>query len=1351
MKKIYSSRLFLGMLFATIATSLQAQTATVTSPTDGLPGSLRNTIATANAGDTILFAPITDNIVQVLVTGEIVIDKALVILGNDSNLTKIGGVTSRIFNITSADSVIISGITFQDGLDSRGGAITADNTILKIRSSAFLNNIADTIGGALNLVNSPTSITQTYFMGNIANGIAANEGGGAIANSNALLDITNATFSNNSALGASGSGGAVLNLAAGNLTVRTSVFNSNTAMRAGGAIESNSGAGSKIILENDTCRGNTTGSAPGNGGALHLTGPIDADVIGGVYSGNVAAAEGGALWNGAGTMLVSGVLLERNIANGAAADQGGGAIYNLSGTLDINTNSILRGNIAGGASGSGGGILNDVGATLIVSNSAIVGNISSRAGGGIEDNSGAATTITMMNVVLDSNVTASAPGNGGGLHITGAGNLAITGGTVSVNSANQEGGGLWNGSGTMTITGTLIENNLSLGAASHDGGSGVFNNGGTLNILAGTIVKGNIATGSSASGGGLLSLNGAVTITGASFESNSANRAGGAIEIIDGTLTVSNSDFINNDVNGTAGAPNPGNGGVLHISGVTTASFMGGTATGNTAAREGGALWNQVGSTLTVDGGFVMDSNSANGPAADDGGGAIFNNGGALVLNAAILSNNQATGAAGSGGGVFNATGGTITGTGVTIIKNRAIRAGGAIEDASNASLKLISAILDSNTVGATPGNGGAIHVSGSSNVTLTGGTVNGNVATSEGGGLWNGSGVMTVSGVTIKGNRASGAGADQGGGGIYNLSGALNVLAGSMITDNIADGLLGSGGGILNDVGAALNVISSTIANNSAVRAGGGIEDNSGAASIFSLTDVTLTGNSTAASPGNGGAVHITGAGNLKISNSIVDNNTASAEGGGLWNGSGTMEVIKTSFSGNIASGAGSDQGGGALFNQNGNLIVSGGSTFTGNMATGAAGSGGAIMNDVGSFLSVTASAFTANQSMRAGGAIEDNSGASTTVQIKSSTFTSNTTGNAPGNGGAIHITGMGNMTVDGSVFTNNTAAKEGGALWNSVGDMFITNSHITNNTANGNAADDGGAGVFNNGGKLIIDASSIIKNNAAGTNARGGGILSVGSGQVAIMRSTLSGNSAFDGGAFSASAGSSISSSTIVNNTATSQGGGIYQSGVTVSLSGNIIALNTATNGNNLQVNAATITSGGYNLIGKDDAAVFTPLTGDTEGTNASPIDPLIDVLASNGGITFGHKLKCGSPAIDMGNPTNVDTDQFGLAVFGTKRDIGALELQTVCVSIAEANKQVVLQLYPNPATSGIINIANVDGNYTQLKIYQIQTGSLVRDLTIETGSITVDINELTNGVYSAVAIGENQRAVSKFVVIK
>ncbi|MEZ6137410.1 MAG: hypothetical protein R3C53_21180 [Pirellulaceae bacterium] len=295
--------------------------------------------------------------------------------------------------------------------------------------------------------------------------------------------------------------------------------------------------------------------------------------------------------------------------------------------------------------------------------------MANRAGGGIEAETGTTTNLTnvfltMNNAGVSPDATA-APGNGGGLHITGAGNATITGGEVTDNVAALEGGGLWNGAGTMTIDGTLIAGNTASGPAADDGGGGVFNNGGTLNVTGATITD-NLADGAAGSGGGLFTLAGTVMVTGTTFSFNSAQSSWGGIEIVNGELSLIDSNLISNDVDGGAGTPAPGNGGGLHVSGDAAAvTIDGGSVFNNLAASEGGGLWNQAGSTLVVQNGTLIDSNEAFGNDATNGGGGIFNNGGVVnVTGVPTISNNFASGTAGSGGGIFN---GNLVGPGGTV------------------------------------------------------------------------------------------------------------------------------------------------------------------------------------------------------------------------------------------------------------------------------------------------------------------------------------------------------------------------------------------------------------------------------------------------------------------------------------------------------------------------------------------------------------------------------------------------------------------------------------------------------------------------------------------------------------
>ena len=221
------------------------------------------------------------------------------------------------------------------------------------------------------------------------------------------------------------------------------------------------------------------------------------------------------------------------MASGAEANQGGGGLFNAGGELFVN-NSTFTNNEADGASGSGGGILNDLG-VLTVINSTFTANTSSRAGGGIEDNSVEGNTLKLTTVTFDSNTTEGAPGNGGGLHITGPGNSTVDSCLVLNNLASAEGGGLWNGSGLMAVSNTTLQANLVTGIESNQGGGGLFNAGGTVNIQTSAIVN-NESTASH--GGGIMSENGQVDIYTTTISNNSAEVDGGGISLINSPATV---------------------------------------------------------------------------------------------------------------------------------------------------------------------------------------------------------------------------------------------------------------------------------------------------------------------------------------------------------------------------------------------------------------------------------------------------------------------------------------------------------------------------------------------------------------------------------------------------------------------------------------------------------------------------------------------------------------------------------------------------------------------------------------------------------------------------------------------
>ncbi len=969
---------------------------------------------------------------------------------------------------------------------------------------------------------------------------------------------------------------------------------------------------------------------------LQITGTVDVTITGvTVRYGNATGIDesgGGIAVTGGATVQIHDSALTDNSSQGDQPGEGGGALFNDVGSALTLSNTFVLTNTAINGLGNGGGILNA--GNLTVMGGEIANNQAARAGGGVENNNGSTMFVDTM---LNNNLAGV---NGGGLHISAAGVVTMTGGSATGNLAQMEGGALWNSArGALTVQNARLTENNANGNGADQGGGAIHNDGGML-VISDTMILTNTALGTSGSGGGILAVPGsAVTVSGGEISGNRASRAGGGIEIRATmtdvvTATVTSVLLTNNDT-----GSNPGNGGALHITGPGNVTVSSSTVTSNTAAAEGGGLWNSAAGTLTV-ASSTIQGNSASGNAADQGGGGLYTDGGKLIVTNSTVNNNRATGTAGSGGGILVNPGGTLAFDGGTISGNNANRAGGGIElnatVTDTAAITVSNVSLVNNSTGSMPGNGGGLHITGPGTANFLGGTVSNNMAVAEGGGLWNSVvGTLTVSDTLITFNMASGVAADQGGGGIYSDGGAL-MVTNAEITNNQADGTAGSGGGILVKGGNA-TISGGMINGNMAMRAGGGIEVNAGTVTAtitttLAINSVTLASNSTGSSPGNGGALHITGPGSVAITNSVVATNTAAAEGGGLWNSAaGRLSVTGTRLESNVANGNDADQGGGALYNDGGSLTVTN-ATILNNRADGTSGSGGGILNNGGT-LQLSGSTLTGNTAMRAGGAVEDNAGDG--VAITGATFSSNSTGANPGNGGALHITGAGTVTVTMSSIMSNTASAEGGGLWNSAaGTLIVDKSTLSQNMASGSAADQGGGALYNDGGTLHVSNSTISANSAV---AAGGGLHN-NNGRATVVNATFYDNGA-DNGA-----------------------GGISNSGASLGITNTIVAHMAASG-----ADCSGVTAGLFNL--DSDGSCQADITG----------DPMLDTLKDNGGGTLTHALLLESPAIDAGDDAtcaaapinNVDQRSMSRPV-GAHCDLGAYEGSTT-------NMLMIIKYFP------------------------------------------------------------------------
>ncbi|MCA9433159.1 MAG: hypothetical protein KC940_21755, partial [Candidatus Omnitrophica bacterium] len=275
---------------------------------------------------------------------------------------------------------------------SDGGGIYSIGLNLAFWESTLSGNRAGRSGGGIWSGSQNLSINQATITGNTASGDEADEGGGGV-----FIEIGSANLmgeseiANNSADGILGSGGGVL-LLHGDLTVSAScVIDNNSANRSGGGVEIVDGMATfnqTYIRDNDV-DGKAGIPNPGNGGGVHISGDfLTATFNDCVVENNVAASEGGGLWNQTNTVLnFNGGRIVSNTSNsgGGTINDGGGGVFNNGGVVLVSAGlspTTIMGNRALEDNGSGGGILS-VGGGVGLTDAIVLGNQAVAKGGGI--------------------------------------------------------------------------------------------------------------------------------------------------------------------------------------------------------------------------------------------------------------------------------------------------------------------------------------------------------------------------------------------------------------------------------------------------------------------------------------------------------------------------------------------------------------------------------------------------------------------------------------------------------------------------------------------------------------------------------------------------------------------------------------------------------------------------------------------------------------------------------------------------------------------------------------------------------------------------------------------------------
>ncbi len=409
----------------------------------------------------------------------------------------------------------------------------------------------------------------------------------------------------------------------------------------------------------------------------------------------------------------------------------------------------------------------------------------------------------------------------------------------------------------------------------------------------------------------------------------------------------------------------------------------------------------------------------------------------------------------------------------------------------------------------------------------------------------------------------------------------------------------------------------------------------------------------------GSGGGIRDQGIAGLTLTNMVVTDNIATADGGGLsMENTVSAHWILTINNSLISDNHAGDAGGGVETDGSSKVFINAGTVITGNTCVN---QGAGVWLDaiqVGNVfqaanLVVIGAVITDNQALTMLGGGIGNSG-NGPVTITSCTIANNF---AAGTGGGFaDSNNQGTLTVTNSLFLNNVAVGSGGAIQEGGPTTSITSTEIA-----GNISGNSGGALFVNGTTLTVNQSTLANNLASGdgNGLGGGGIELQTTGNANITDTTIAGNRALNnaganGGGIDAGlafTGTLMLLNDTINANFASNGGGIFSA-----LSGmpNVLVQNTILAQNLIAAGGAGIdadgTTGAFldaggNLIGvAGDANTGLGHSSATQtGTLAKPLDPQLNVLAFYGGPVVGapgdaiglqtETLKPGSKAIGKG----------------------------------------------------------------------------------------------------------------------
>jgi len=694
--------------------------------------------------------------------------------------------------------------------------------------------------------------------------------------------------------------------------------------------------------------------------------------------------------------------------------------------------------------------------------------------------SGAGTDVVIdgLNIANGNNSTAAFQ-SGGGILVNANSILSLSNSTVSGNSANRDGGGIFN-LGTLSVSNSTVSDNTTAT-------EGIYSGGGIYNNAAFSLVNSTVSNNSASFGGGIYNpQNRNISISDSIISGNSVSFYGGGINN-EGNLNLSNSTIFDNSARQGGGIYT---GGQLYYFSVGSATITNSTVSGNAASEDGGGIYNY--SNVTVINSTIANNTADSDSDGTGSGGGIANARSATIGNTIIADNfdrstsgdinpdvynydDEYTGVTGqftdSGNNLIGNQGSNTDFTTSTLVGTTTNPIDPKLSPLQNNGGNTLTHALQTGSPAINAGNNSLVPANTSIDQRgadrIVDGTVD--IGAYEDGGVNN---PITTADTVVTNTNDSGAGSlrqallnanANAGADIITFAGVflddipdiINLTSGQLtITDDVT--IMGIGASQLTisgnntyrvveisgkDTDATINGVKVANANNIF-------------GAILVNGDATLDLTNSTVSNSSGSVGGIFNRGTLTLTNSTVSDNSGSFAGGGLYN-SGTLNLNNSVVSNNTAYNYEASSYGGGIFNT-GNLNIDN-STFANNRA-----SSGAFARYAPPLLPATY-----------GGSIY-NSGI---VNITNSTVSDS----SAESGGGIY--NAGNLNIINTTVSTNQGSYGGGI--GNQGTLTVSNSTVTNNStfryqSDYFTIDPNGGGIFNTADGTATIANTIIAGNS-------------------------------------------------------------------------------------------------------------------------------------------------------------------------------------------------------------------------------------------------------------------------------